>query len=198
MKNNTDDHQDSQLDGLLSPLLQKLRFRAASPYFEGKSYLDVGSSLGEVIELLPENSVYVGIEGSPEYYKGSKELYPDHEFHNLYLDSENVLTLPLKRKFDTIIMLAVLEHLEDPAKVLEGLRKYLNNDGRIVLTTPSQGSNPILDFGSKLGIFSSEMDEHKELFSKESLIELSKKCGYKVDVCRSFELGMNLILVLRK
>ncbi|MCH7755802.1 GtrA family protein, partial [candidate division KSB1 bacterium] len=58
---------NSQINGLLSPLLQKLRIKNAKRFFRGKSFLDIGCSLGEIIPHLPKDAEYVGIEGNEDY-----------------------------------------------------------------------------------------------------------------------------------
>ena len=47
---------NSQINGLLSPLLQKLRIKNAKRFFRGKSFLDICCSLGEIITHLPKDS----------------------------------------------------------------------------------------------------------------------------------------------
>lgn len=39
-------------------------------------------------------------------------------------------------KFDTILCRHVLEHVDSPKEVLEGLRKHLDKDGRLILVVP--------------------------------------------------------------
>jgi len=188
----------SQINGLLSPILQKMRIINAKPYFSGNRFLDIGSSLGEIIKYLPLNSEYVGIEGNKIYYGNAKKLYPDKQFINLYLDRKNVKYLPVNGKFDTIIMLAILEHVDHPADILSSLKKFLSDKGVIIVSTPNKTGNAILNLGSKIGLFMNEMDEHRELFTKKRLFDMAQKSGYKVVHYHSFELGMNHLMVLSK
>lgn len=194
----SDNGNQTQINGLLSPLLQKLRIKNAKPYFKGKVFLDVGCSLGEIIKHLPKDIDYTGIEGNSTYCENARKLHPDKNFINLYLDPVNVNKLQLKKPIDTVTMLAIVEHMDDPGGVLKGLRKYLADDGVIIISTPNKIGNSILNIGSKFGIFMNEMHEHKELFTKKRLFEIVAAAGYKVIAYHKFEFGLNHLLVIGK
>lgn len=187
----------SQIHGLLSPLLQYLRFKNAKPFFKGSSFLDVGSSLGESIRYLPKGVRYLGVEGNTEYYMNAKKLNPGFDFVNTYLDEEGFDKLP-KQKFDTIIALAVIEHMKKPKETLASLNSYLNKGGSIVITTPSDFAEHVLKIGSKFGLFMSEMDEHEDHMSKKKLFRIAREAGYDVKHYSRFEFGLNHLIVLTK
>jgi 2-polyprenyl-3-methyl-5-hydroxy-6-metoxy-1,4-benzoquinol methylase len=191
-------NERSQINGIISPLLQKIRINQAKRFMKGNSFLDVGSSLGEIIRILPKKAIYVGIEGNKDFFINAKNKNPNHKFINLYLNKNNVKNLKIKEKFDTIFALAVVEHMNDPEQIISGLKKYLKPEGRIIITTPSKWSELILNLGSKLGIFMEEMGEHKKQFTKEEIIKLGISAGYSIEHYKSFELGMNHLLVLKK
>lgn len=187
----------TQINGLFSPWLQSLRFRKAMPWVRGKRLLDVGCSQGELLQWLPDVEDYVGVEGREDICAHARAKHPQHQFINLYLDKDNVTSLDIKDR-DTILMLAVLEHLEHPAEVLAGLGRYLVPGGRIVLTTPSPLGKPILDVGSWFGFFMSEMDEHHSYFSRKRLHGLCRQAGYRMLRLTSFEAGLNHLAVMEK
>ena len=186
----------SQINGLLSPMLQRMRFGAALPFLKGGSFLDIGCSQGEIIKHLPEGSEYTGIEGNKDYFQAARQQNPGKKFINLYLDEENAKHLDVGR-VDVIIALAVIEHMENPVDVLSAMRRYLKPGGRIIISTPSKKSELVLRFGSKLRIFTSEMHEHKKQFSKDELFDMVKRSGYRVELYKSFEIGMNHLIVIR-
>tara|TARA_Y100000310_G_scaffold205890_1_gene206247 strand:- start:234 stop:809 length:576 start_codon:yes stop_codon:yes gene_type:complete len=186
--------QRSQINGLFSPYLQKSRFKKIIPYIKG-NLLDIGCSTGEILSYLSTNIDYIGIEGNPIYFDNAQTLNPNHKFINLYLNNENSKNLDIP-KIDTILMLAILEHLDKPLEVLKNLKNYLSENSRIIITTPSSYSKYILKVGSALKIFMNEMHEHKNHFSKKELFSLSEKAGMKVFHHSRFELGMNHLLIL--
>src|SRR3546814_10100924 len=67
-------------------------------------------------------------------------------------------------KFDTIISLAVIEHVSDPSVFLATLRKYLSGapSARIIITTPHPSVDWVHHLGAKFGLFSQHADEEHE------------------------------------
>jgi len=189
--------KDTQINGLISPLLQIIRLSRALPFLKGKYILDVGCSNGEILKYLPVNIDYIGIEGNYNYCQRAKKNNPKFQFINLYLNENNVDKLPVSER-STIFMLAILEHLDDPISVLKGLKQYLQTHGRIIITTPSKYSRFILESGSNIKLFMREMDEHKHYFSKEDLFNISEQVQLKIKYYRKFEFGLNNLLVLER
>ena len=50
------------------------------------------------------------------------------------------------RKFDTIILGELIEHLREPYGFLESMKDYLNEGGRLILSTPNPLGFPVLFF----------------------------------------------------
>ena len=191
--------KQTQINGLLSPLLQKIRFNNIKPFINGKVCLDIGCSNGELRKHLHDDMIYIGIEGNKTYCDRAKVLYPDCEFINSYLNETKVKNLKISKKIECIVASAFIEHLDDPVIVLTGLKKYLKKDGRVIITTPSKFSEWILNYGSKVKLFSKEgAEEHKKQYTKKELFELSKKSGYNVIHYHAFEFGLNHLIVLEK
>ena len=104
-------------------------------------------------------------------------------------------------KFDKVVMLAVLEHLEPKtAELLFGeFSRILKSKGRIILTTPTLISKPFLEFMAFLGLISrKEIKDHKKYYDQKSITDLAGKTGYRVNSYRLFQLGLNSVAVLEK
>lgn len=103
------------------------------------------------------------------------------------------------KKFDIIIMCAIIEHLDFPENIINYLKKYLNNNGYFFLTAPSKYSKPLLEFlGYKLGIINKELlAEHKRYYNKNEYVELSKKTNLKLEKFYFFEFKMNTAAILK-
>ncbi len=84
-----------------------LRNRKARRYF-GNDVLDIGCGRGMTIAFLPASTSYIGIDVSLPAIERLRGLYPDHEFIQHDVDGGFP---PGLGDFDTIIMLAVIEHL---------------------------------------------------------------------------------------
>jgi len=98
--------------------------------------------------------------------------------------------------FDAVTLLAVIEHLEQPVRLLQEVLRVLKPGGRLLITAPSRGAKPLLEFlAYKLKLLSSrEVADHKHYFTEISLRGQLVKAGFlrnKIEV-ESFELGLNL------
>jgi len=188
---------DNQLNGLLSPLMQRIRIKKTLPFLRGPNVLDIGSSNGELIPYLPADINYFGVEGDSAYYEKAKALFPDRTFFNFYIDYTTVDKLVVP-PIDTVVMAAVLEHLDNPENTLIALKAYLAPRGRIIITTPNKTAEKILRWGAKWRLFSSERDEHKRNFSKKDLYNIASSAGYKIFFYARFEFGLNNLAVMKK
>jgi 2-polyprenyl-3-methyl-5-hydroxy-6-metoxy-1,4-benzoquinol methylase len=177
---------------LLSGFLTRQRFQAASPYIRG-DILDIGCGYGRILSLLPPGTSYVGVDSGPEILQYLHRAYPSHEFYQLDLDKD---ALQLVQRFDTILMLAVIEHLSQPQKALCQALEHLKPDGRLLITTPSPFGDQIHRIGARLGLFSQfAADDHETIFNQASLQKLLENCGLQIDRYRRFLYGGNQLFV---
>jgi 2-polyprenyl-3-methyl-5-hydroxy-6-metoxy-1,4-benzoquinol methylase len=104
-------------------------------------------------------------------------------------------------KFDKIVMLAVLEHIEvnNVDNLLAEFKKVLKNKGQIILTTPTPISKPLLEILAKLGIINNdEIADHKKYYSKTDITELAHKNKLKLVSYKLFQLGFNSEIIFEK
>lgn len=151
-----------QTDGLLSPFLRKKRLAKALPFIKGK-VLDYGCGIGLLAKYIPK-SKYMGIDIDQESINTAKVLNPSYNFYKI----SNLTYEKAKRfgPYDTIVMLAVIEHIAKPEKILTDISKMLNSSGNIIITTPHPISNSIHYYGSKISIFSKEAEkQHQKLYN---------------------------------
>lgn len=109
---------------------------------------------------------------------------------------------------DDVFLNAVLEHLEDPVGVISEAARILKTGGRIVMTTPTRISKPVLEFLSyKLNLIDeAEIREHKHYFNKADIRELVRSVNdgfggqgkLMLEKYSIFELGFNSLIILRK
>ena len=175
-----------QADGLLSPWLRSKRIDTIKPFVCG-NILDFGCGVGVLTQLCEPDS-YVGIDVDEESLEIAKRRYPTFRFAN---------TLTLHASFDTIIMLAVLEHLENPERVLKELGARLRVNGNIVLTTPKPIVKNLHRFGASLGLFSANAtEEHENFYDYSGMQVLAEKAELSVRYYRAFLFHMNQLFVL--
>lgn len=109
--------------------------------------------------------------------------------------------LPFEREtIDQITILAVLEHVPNPRAVLSECHRVLTSGGRIIITTPSKLGIKIHDIMRGLRLVRDvEEGEHVDFsMSGSALTSWAEGAGFRVEVSRQFEMGLNLLLVGRK
>ncbi len=145
----------------------KLRFNNFKKYITKKEVCDFGCGNGSFLKLINKHSKYAcGVELYEEYIRDlkSKEL-----------DIFNDIKMS-KKKFDTIFLFHVLEHLTDPIQELKKLKKFLKKNGSIIIEVP-HGNDFLLRNCDKFRKFSL-WSEHLILHTEKSLIKFLKKSGY--------------------
>ena len=152
----------------METFLQKRRFNKALPYIVGH-VLDFGGNRGELKNHLKHSASYT------------------------YINDENIPD----KKYDTVVALAVIEHLP-VNRVYKVLQRFYKTGGQVVITTPSKQSKWILEFMAWLGITDRDnIREHKSYWNKEELLTLAKATGFNVARYKKFQFGLNQLLVLR-
>jgi 2-polyprenyl-3-methyl-5-hydroxy-6-metoxy-1,4-benzoquinol methylase len=181
---------NDNLDGYLSPFLRKQRMQAAKPYVTGR-VLDFGCGIGLVCEWVREED-YVGVDIDERVLEIARKRHTRARF--LTPDRMDAIA---GETFDTLVGLAIIEHLPDPRSFLSDAASRLAPNGCIVLTTP----NPMLDWahgvGSRIGLFAREShDEHQSLMGRGDLQKAAEAAGLVLTKYRRFLLGANQCAVL--
>lgn len=177
---------DQGTGGLLSVYLRRERFRAVIPMIQG-SVLDFGCGVGELAGHC-DQSRYWGVDRDSEALEMARAKFPKCRFST---------EIPLAEKFDTIVGLAVIEHVKDPEELLRIFHEILADRGKLILTTPHPSYRWIHDFGARLGLFSREASEEHEMFFDESRIcNIADRVGWTLAHSTRFVLGANQLFVL--
>jgi len=144
--------------------------------------LDVGCNnglIGKEIIRLSQASID-GIDINEEALKEAGSSYRKVFRRDLYgskleIEAEN---------YDYIVFSDILEHLPRPDLVLQDAKKYLKDDGEIIISLPNVARFEVridLLFGNfdyNPGILS---EDHLRFFTKKSAAEMIRKCGYEVE-----------------
>jgi 2-polyprenyl-3-methyl-5-hydroxy-6-metoxy-1,4-benzoquinol methylase len=155
----------------LEKLLQRYRFNKVNKFLFG-DVLDFGGNEGELKPFVKGDYTIVNYDHSPIYNK----------------------------TFDTIVLLAVIEHLEikEVLLIFKKLKDCLREDGTIFLTTPTLASKPILEFLAFFHILDKKnIEEHRHYWNKIELFRLAEDTNYKIIKYKKFQFGFNQYLVLR-
>jgi ubiquinone/menaquinone biosynthesis C-methylase UbiE len=97
-------------------------------------------------------------------------------------------------------MLAVLEHLSDPAPVLREAYRILAPGGSLLMTYPHAVLDPLLKVLHKVGLISKEMEceKHERRIPLRELRELLEGIGFERCIHRKFEFGLNNLVLAHK
>ncbi|MGZ5546098.1 MAG: class I SAM-dependent methyltransferase [Limisphaerales bacterium] len=145
-----------------------LHFNALiSTYKSGiKRYLEVGGGHGlyisEALSIIGDQATFQMVDISESSLDIAKKMVANDKVN--YLLSDVFEYFP-PVKFDFITMGEVLEHVEDPVKLLQKLHSLVADDGRVFVTTPTNA--PAID--------------HIYLFrNADEIRTVIKKAGFKI------------------
>ena len=177
---------DQVAGGLLSPLLRRARIRAALPHLRGR-ILDAGCGTGELAKWC-ETSGYWGVDIDEESLASARAQNPQLRFSTDLTEGET---------FDTIVGLAIIEHVRNPREWLEDLKSLLAPGGKIILTTPHLSMESIHRAGSAVGLFSRDAaDEHETLFDEATMRDTAGLAGFRLALARRFLFRANQLFLL--
>lgn len=104
--------------------------------------------------------------------------------------------------FDQVTILAVLEHIppDQVDTLFREFRRILKADGRILITTPTPASKPLLEFlAFKLKIISGpEIADHKHYYSRADIADLATRQELACEAYLTFQFGLNSFASLAK
>lgn len=104
----------------------------------GTRVLEVGSGIGNLSAFLLDRARLVLTDTRPEYLDRLRERfarYPNVAVARLYLPTDD--SALAGERFDTVICLNVLEHVDDDLASLAAIHRLLHAGGRLILLVPA-------------------------------------------------------------
>ena len=182
---------DQGSGGLLSPLLRSRRIAAARPFLKGR-VLDLGCGSGKLAGIVPPDC-YLGVDIDEYSLDRARAAYPDHAFRG---------SLPPRDEtFDTVVALAFIEHVPDPAEALREMAVRLRPRpaSAIICTTPHPTVEKLHALGARAGLFSREAnEEHEALLDRRRMEEIARASGLRLVIYRRFLLGANQLALFQR
>jgi ubiquinone/menaquinone biosynthesis C-methylase UbiE len=172
--------------------IARMRFRAAYPYIrQGSRVCDLGCGLEAAFLDYASDRIAMGVGVDDQVEEGVRGRW-----QRVRADLRAPLPFP-DCQFDHVVMLAVLEHLTEPEKVLREAYRILASEGSLILTWPSSMVDPILRVLHALHLVSDEMesDEHQKRIPVEALQQMLHRIGFQKFIHRQFEFGINNLMV---
>lgn len=177
---------------VLTPLEHfNIRLKTIGPIFEqiwpllnNKSkVLEIGGGAGSLLSLIkPHVAKCLGVELNTAFVNFMKDHLKIEAF------AGNVDELKLKKSFDLVISIATLDHLPNPRQTLIAMKNLLSTSGKIYIEVPNcdQALNHFLPHSNSV-MFNEFFWQtaHLFYFNKETIRELFKKVGLKIEIsCR--------------
>ncbi len=141
-------------------VITQFKIREILKYSFGNYVLDMGCGIGLITrELAKKHKFVIGIDGSKNKINKARK----------YIQQKNIRLLQIyfddfqpEIKFDTVILANVLEHVEDPVRLLNKIVTWLSTKGRVIATVPNAES-----LNRKIGLAMGEIKYLKELTKRD-------------------------------
>ena len=158
------------------------RYRTIKKFLKGPIGLELGTAEGQMTKYLINDFEHLtSVDGSLNLLK----LIPDYKnlekVHSLFEDFKP------EKKFDTIIMEHILEHVDEPVNLIKKAKNWLVDDGIILIGVPNAFSIHRLA-AVKMGLLKSpfELNErdfkvgHQRVYSMDALSNDIDKANLKI------------------
>lgn len=138
-----------------------LRTLAAAPLPENPSILEAGCGAGFSARYLQSRfGRFVGIDYADKLIDTAKE---HNALDNTRFETANIKDMDLGERFDTVVMIGVLHHLDDIDTAMQQMVQTLKPGGWLLANEPQPG-NPLITAARRLrkrldGDYSDEQDE---------------------------------------
>ncbi|WP_129629189.1 class I SAM-dependent methyltransferase [Candidatus Oscillochloris fontis] len=183
---------------LLSPYIRDRRYKIIQPFLS-QNMLDVGCGNAYLLRTIPPVERYIGLDINEPMLNMGREYFPHHEFHICNLEGGNIPAHVYEQPVQTILLIALLEHLANPAQLITALEPALAPGGYLVATTPTPLGHTVHAMGARLGLFYKEAaEDHKSRLNQNHLRHMCQDAGLEVVMYRQFEFGCNQLIVARK
>jgi len=152
----------------------KLVFQAINDYLESRSnkIFDFGSGQGDLIRLMRSEfneAKFTGFELGDSGVNISRIKTPDAQFVQCDLIENNPPYHKLYESGNIGVCSEVLEHLDEPKKMLITINKYLAKNAFLIITVPS---GPMNEFEKSIG--------HRKHYMRSELENLVKSSGFSI------------------
>jgi 2-polyprenyl-3-methyl-5-hydroxy-6-metoxy-1,4-benzoquinol methylase len=115
--------------------LMRKRYEVLSRHFRGDTCLEFGAATGEgTAHLLDHFNTVVAVDGSPQAVANLKQRFATDRLIAVCSYFEDFDT---DRRFDTIVLAHVLEHVDNPHRILMIAQRFLQPAGVLIVDVPN-------------------------------------------------------------
>jgi 2-polyprenyl-3-methyl-5-hydroxy-6-metoxy-1,4-benzoquinol methylase len=147
--------------------------------------LEIGAAYGETLYYLKQNKIASEVVGVDLF----EDVKNKQNYKNLdkfiFGNIEEIELNEYENYFDLILLPDVLEHLVEPKKVLDKLKKHLTQEGKIILSMPNIRHYSALNKIFIKGDFKYEESglfdyTHMRFYCRKNIQELLEASGYTI------------------
>jgi glycosyltransferase involved in cell wall biosynthesis len=175
----TEDQYGSQILGRLNraPRFTQWMADVIRPFI-GERVLEIGAGTGNLTLHLIPRKLYWASDINPHYLTYLQNLIPDHPYLRVgYTDGEKHDSYPSDEKFDTVICLNVVEHLENDFGALRNIFEALEDTGRAIVLVP---------YGPWMyGTLDKVLGHHRR-YTRDQFTGLAARAGFQLEALISF------------
>ncbi len=140
---------------------------------------DAGTGYGQYTYFMSENlrpnKIYA-VDVKEDWIKNNKEFFKSRNISNVNFNIEDLTTINHKDKFDLVVCVDVMEHIEDDIKVFKNFFNSLKHGGYLLINTPSVFGGSDVHEGDE----ESFIGEHARVgYSDNDLKEKLSTAGFK-------------------
>ena len=140
---------------------------------EGEKILEIGCATGDLLNSLSPKEGGVGVDFSSNMIEIAKRKYSHLKFYNMAAEELN-----LNEKFNYVVMSNLLDYLDDIWVVFENIKKVLEVNGKIVITSVNPVWEPIFRIARKLNLRTP--DTKRNFITNQDIMNVLRAHGFEV------------------
>jgi glycosyltransferase involved in cell wall biosynthesis len=168
-----DEHGGEMLERLnQAPRFTRWMADALAPYV-GHRVLEIGAGIGNMSVHLMPRSVYWATDVNPQYLEYLEKLRSTRPYMQVsFTDGAKADSYPAEQRFDTVVCLNVVEHVQDDLGTLRNIWGVLDDGGRAIILVP---------YGPGLYGSLDEVLGHLRRYTEEQLVDVGQRAGFTVE-----------------
>jgi len=109
-----------------------------------------------------------------------KKIREKYEYECYYADVMKLENVAIEQKFDIIVCGELIEHIENPGLMLDGIKRFMNDDRILIITTPNPWSKNRIKLIQSGNLENKWLNkEHVCWYSFETLKQLLERKGFE-------------------
>ncbi len=148
--------------------------------FLGERILELGAGFGHLTRFLPKRELLTVAESDEENLALLAESHRDNdlvEIKSVDLAATDALESLGKERYDTVLCINQLEHIENDSEMLGAIRPLLVSGGRLVVLVPQ--------YEGLYGSYDKALGHHRR-YSRQGLEQALQTAGYRLVKSQSF------------